>query len=480
MSSGPKGVLVRPSPFTPLDVPDGLWTRSDIEQALQARDVGRLFVFFRRHTGASQTALGCRVGMSQSDVSAIERGLRQVKTVEVLDRIADGLSIPATLLGLAQDDHGQNSDHGKHPDAPAPPAWATRVSDETEEDDVRRRNLMTGALGLGAALITSSPSAEATPSAPPEELLARALFEPAVGRPVALTQLGTSLAAAREEFTTAQYVRLGRRLPHLIAAAEATRDAATGHERERANTIVARAYVLASEVGAKGHSEVAMVAADRALLAARASGDPAPISDAARAVAITMRRAGQSRLAVDFLTRTALTLDAERGLPQADALAARTCLLLTAAYTAATAQRRSTAMDLLDEAEATAARIPRDGRPLGLFVIAASPAECAMYRISTYNALGTPDDGITYARGVVTADLPTAERRARYWTDAARMWHAAGDPVRAYKSLCAVEREAPEEVRRPALRALTTDLLYGSHKLVGIREFAQRTGATAL
>ncbi|MFK0047802.1 hypothetical protein ACIQU4_27705 [Streptomyces sp. NPDC090741] len=40
--------------------------------------------------------------MSQSDVSAIERGVRQVKTVEVLDRIADGLSIPATLLGLAR------------------------------------------------------------------------------------------------------------------------------------------------------------------------------------------------------------------------------------------------------------------------------------------------------------------------------------------------------------------------------------------
>ncbi|MFE6273947.1 helix-turn-helix domain-containing protein [Streptomyces goshikiensis] len=480
MSSDPKGVFVRPSILAPFSVPVGLWTRSEIEHALHYRDVGRLFLHFRQHTGASQTVLGCLVGMSQSDVSAIERGLRQVKTVEVLDRIADGLSIPATLLGLADDDHGQNSEHGMHPDAATPPARATRVSGETEEDDVLRRNVMTGALGIGAALITGTGSVEAAPPGPPEEPLTRALFEPPTAAPVPLPRLGADLDAAREDFTTARYTLLGRKLPHLISAAEATRDAATGHERERANAVVARAYVLASEVAAKGHSEVAMVAADRALLAARASGDPAPLSDAARAVAITMRRAGQGRLAVDFLTRTALTLGTERGMSQADALAARTCLLLTAAYTAAAGKRRSSALDLLDEAEETAARIPRDGRPLGLFVIAASPAECAMYRISTYNALGTPDDGITHARGVVMADVATAERRARYWTDAARMWQAVGDPERAYRALRAVEHEAPEEVRRPALRSLTADLLYGSHNLPGIREFAQRTGAAAL
>lgn len=480
MSSDPKGVFVRPRILAPLAVPDGLWTRSEIERALQVRDVGRLFLHFRQHTGASQTVLGCLVGMSQSDVSVIERGVRQVKTVEVLDRIVDGLSIPASLLGLADDDHGQNSDHGMHPDAPAPAAWTTRVSGETEEDDVLRRELMTGALGIGAALITGTGSAEAVPPGPPEEPLARALFEPLTGTPVPLPRLGADLAAAREDFTAARYTRLGRKLPHLIAAAEATRDAATGHRRERANAIVARAYVLASELAVKGHAEVAMVAADRALLAARASKDPAPLSDAARAVAITMRRAGQSRHAVDFLTRTALTLGGEGGMPQPDALAARTCLLLTAAYTAATAKRRSRALDLLDEAEETAARIPRDGRPLGLFTIAASPAECAMYRISTYNALGTPDDGITHARSVVTAELPTTERRARYWTDTTRMWQAVGDPVRAYQSLRAVEHEAPEEVRRPALRSLTADLLYGPYRLPGIREFAQRTGAAAL
>jgi len=78
-----------------------------------------------------------------------------------------------------------------------------------------------------------------------------------------------------------------------------------------------------------------------------------------------------------------------------------------------------------------------------------------------------------------TDRLPTAERRARFGTDAARMWHALGDRRHTFSALLGVERAAPEEVRRPALRALTADLLYGPGALAGLREFAHRTGAVA-
>ena len=59
------------------------------------------------------------------------------------------------------------------------------------------------------------------------------------------------------------------------------------------------------------------------------------------------------------------------------------------------------------------------------------------------------------------------------------MWHAMGDRKRTFAALLGVERVAPQEVRRPALRALTADLLYGPGALTGLREFAVRTGATA-
>ncbi|WP_340375935.1 transcriptional regulator [Streptomyces sp. SS7] len=238
---------------------------------------------------------------------------------------------------------------------------------------------------------------------------------------------------------------------------------------------------MATELAVKQHSEAAWATADRALIAAWASGDPRPLSDAARVLAITMRRAGRSSAAVDFLARTATTLTAEKGQPQADTLAARVCLLMTAAYTAASGGRRSTALDLLHEAEETADRIPRteNGKPAGLFTISASPAEVAMYRISSLTVLGTPDDAVPYVQRLVPAQLANTERVARYLTDTARMWHQLGDGRRTFSALRAIEHTAPEEVRRPAIRTLTADLLYTPGSLPGLREFAVRTGAVA-
>ncbi|RDG31043.1 transcriptional regulator [Streptomyces corynorhini] len=347
---------------------------------------------------------------------------------------------------------------------------------------MRRRELMAGALGVGAGLISGSGDdvAAAQPAANPAAAMESALFEPVIGQPTDLRSLHTSLSAARSAFSNARYSELGQALPSLIATAEATRDAAVGQRREHAQTVVARSYVLATELAVKQHSEAAWATADRALLAARASGSPQAISEAARVLAITMRRAGRSRAAVDFLARTATSLGAGKGFASAEALAAKTCLLMTAAYTAASGKRRSTALDLLQEAEETAGRMPIGEKPTGLFTISASPAECAMYRISSFTVLGTPDDAIPYVTQVNTAQLASTERVARYLTDTARMWHQLGDNHRTFSALRALEATAPEEVQRPALRALTADLLYAPQNLPGLRVFAVRTGAAVV
>jgi hypothetical protein len=55
--------------------------------------------------------------------------------------------------------------------------------------------------------------------------------------------------------------------------------------------------------------------------------------------------------------------------------------------------------------------------------------------------------------------MPTAERRARAWTDVACMWCALGDGKQTFRALRRAEQEAPpQEARRPALRALTVGL----------------------
>jgi hypothetical protein len=81
--------------------------------------------------------------------------------------------------------------------------------------------------------------------------------------------------------------------------------------------------VLVSDLAAKaGEDGVSWVAADRALAAAKDSGDPATIAAASRAVAIAMRRMGHYDTATRLLTGTALSLGADRGNPPAPVLAA--------------------------------------------------------------------------------------------------------------------------------------------------------------
>ncbi|MGO4418926.1 XRE family transcriptional regulator, partial [Streptomyces sp. MCAF7] len=155
--------------------------------------------------------------------------------------------------------------------------------------------------------------------------------------------------------------------------------------------------------------------------------------------------------------------------------AVRTTLMLTAAYSAATGRDRKTALDLLDAAEEETAR--REATPSGLFTVDATRAQVDVYRIGVLNALGAPDEGVSVARRINIDSMPTPERRARAWTDTARMWHALRDSRQTLAALRHVEHEAPQEVRRPALRALTADLLYAPTRVPGVREFAARTGA---
>jgi hypothetical protein len=234
---------------------------------------------------------------------------------------------------------------------------------------------------------------------------------------------------------------------------------------------LARAYVLAAELALKQHSDSAWVAADRALSAARASGHPVPIGEASRVLAITMRRSGRCPAAVRLLTQEAADLDVGRS-PTGTV---RTTLLLTAAYTAAGGRDRATALGLLDEAQEETER-HRCAVP-GLFTVDVSQTQVDVYRIGVLNALGTPDEGVKVAARLNIDSMPTAERRARAWTDTARMWHALGDQPQTFAALRRVEREAPQEARRPALRALTADLLYLPARVPGVREFAARTGA---
>lgn len=88
----------------PLALPDRAWQRPEVRLALKTRDIGALFRAVQQYTGASQSRIAIAVGVLQGRVSEILRGARTVTTLELFERIADGLEMPddaRMVLGLA-------------------------------------------------------------------------------------------------------------------------------------------------------------------------------------------------------------------------------------------------------------------------------------------------------------------------------------------------------------------------------------------
>lgn len=109
-----------PRAATTFAVPAPIWDTDAMLDALAARDVPQVFRLIQRETGVSQTHLGVATGLSQAQVSEIIGGTRRVSSIDVLTRIATGLSMPTAArvaLLLGDRSHGVT-------DTPAPPAQA--------------------------------------------------------------------------------------------------------------------------------------------------------------------------------------------------------------------------------------------------------------------------------------------------------------------------------------------------------------------
>ncbi|MBB5159151.1 helix-turn-helix domain-containing protein [Saccharopolyspora phatthalungensis] len=81
-------------------IPEGFYEDADLCAALESYDFGAVFTAVRRQTGLSQLQLADLLGLSQSRVSAVERGERRLTHVRTAARLATFLRIPASLLGF--------------------------------------------------------------------------------------------------------------------------------------------------------------------------------------------------------------------------------------------------------------------------------------------------------------------------------------------------------------------------------------------
>ena len=287
-------------------------------------------------------------------------------------------------------------------------------------------------------------------------------------------KLRNGLADALNDFRSCRYSRLAAGLPRLISGGHAL--ASRADDDKEASALLAGIYTLTTRVLIKlDDQQLGWMTADRAQVAAAASGDPLSAAEASRNLAVLARKAGWHSQA----TSIALTAASHPGLRGDDPrlAAERGLLLQSAAYTAACCGDRDGMRELTGQAAAIAASL-RSTLLLdhgGGF----TPATVQLHRISAEYSVGEPGAAIAAARTMTPASLPTTERRARYWTDVARAYAQWGRRDQCIRALLAAERQAPEETHtRPAIRDLVTGLLLSGRTSPELRGLAHRCGIT--
>ncbi|MBP2402651.1 helix-turn-helix domain-containing protein [Streptomyces syringium] len=444
--------------------------------------VGDLVRQTRKKQGLTLAQLGVLTRFSAAQVSRYERGISPLTDVTVLRRFADALNIPPHALGLTpQPDvrHGHAIGPATaYPRLPGPRVAGT-ARREGGEDPVRRRKLLanlavTAAAAVGVPVLPTgkTPSEE---GAVGEALVAR-VRDAMLGLHTDVTVpstavLHTDLGRAFTDFHACAYGSLAVRLPRLICAAHAR----AGGEGTEGDGLLVRSYLLATRMLIKlDEQQLGWMAADRARQAAEAVDEPLLVAEAARQLAVLARKADWHEQALSIALAAADNPAIRGGEP---ALAAQRGLLIqSAAYTAARAGDAAGMRELTGEAAAIAqelgpAAVLRDHG--GGF----SPTTVQLHLVSAENSAGDPSAALAAAKAVVPGNLPSTERRARYYTDVATAfarWNRRNDCIRA---LLAAEHHAPEETHaRPAVKSLISGLLVSGRTTTELRGLAARVG----
>ncbi len=448
--------------------------------ASQHEDCGVILRLARQARGLTQAQAGQLAGYSAATISRFETGDRRLSDIGTLRRLATALDFAPEIFGITRSlPEPRVAARAAFP--PRAPSLTTVVTARQQDgDEVRRRELLAGLTGLTGALLLPVPGMPAGPGPDP---LAGSLEAILTGRStpaaaVPLPALRKRLATAWQAFETCHYQALTTQLPGLVSAAAASRDDTASRTRQACSAILADAYVLASELALKANQDsIAWVTADRALPAARDSGDPAAIAAASRAVAMAMRRLGHYDGATAMLTSTAQTLGASHGSPPPRVLAAYGSLLCTAAYACAQNGQKRQASELISEAQEAAVRMGNARAGRSVF----SAVNVEVYQIGIHTALGDSAAALGHARAVDQQALPTPERHARFCIDTARAWQQHGRPDQAYQALLVAERQSPEEIRRPSVKTLITTMTQTpGMRPAGLRQLAERAGALGL
>ena len=381
-------------------------TTADYQKAL-----GQKIAAERHRRGLSQPELARMVGRSVAWVSQVERGVRKVDRMSVLEALAAALDVPLAELA----------------------AEAPVVAAVTEEPP--------GAGGL--RLVLSGAYA------------LRAMLDGR--RAPAISTLRTKARKAWELTHAGRYVELTDLLRSLVPDLETAARSLPEKQRAEVSELLATTYQACSAARAKlGEPEAAWIAADRAMAAAERAGNPMLVAAGAFRLVFVFINARHYDQAEETARTAAEALwpMADQGDPRAISLWGG--LTLQRAVIAAHVNDPDTAYGQLDRASQIAARL---GEGRGEYNTEFGPANVRLYEIAVAVELGDAGRALRAAANVDTTGL-SAERQARMLIDVARAHAQRRQVSEAVAALLQAEAITPEQIRSHALvRRLVSDLL---------------------
>lgn len=365
--------------------------------------VGERIAFYRRRRGLSQAVLADLVGRTEDWLSKIERGEREIRRLDVLAEVARGLRVTlGDLLGEP-----------------------VLMEDTEEHDDVPAvRDALMAPRRLSRTLFSSSLSPEYIDPGP-------------------VTQLAEGAWSAYQRGDLGRVVTA---LPGLIKTTQQMEAASADDAayRRACAAVSARIHHLAATTLSKiGEADLAWIAAERAMQAADEADDPLVLASAARSGTHALLAVGRFDDALELGEVAARWLGPRMAAGDPAALSLYGMLYLRTAVAAARHQDRSTANELLTNADRAADQLGEDANH---WFTGFGPSNVELHRISAALDLGDISQVIESGPRVNVDHLPV-ERQVTHMIDLARAYSLVAKDDEALQALLSAEQKSPTIVR---------------------------------
>lgn len=254
-----------------------------------------------------------------------------------------------------------------------------------------------------------------------------------------------------------QRTEVGALLPELLSDAHGLTRSLDGSERRQAYAVLADAYRLAQQAMAYGcEPELYWIIADRGRQASQDADEPVSLAGAAWSYANGLRETGYTDEALRAVTEAADMLRPRLENGSDDLRGMYGALKLHAAVTYAREGRDGDAWRCWDEADTVAGRLP-EGYAHAWTVFSQGNAD--MHAVSVGVDLRAPGVALQRAETIDLDKVPSVERRARVLVEFARAYNQREDRAGALHFMNRARQSSPETVRyTPAARSLVVEL----------------------